>query len=117
MRWVVLVLWLAVPTAVRAHPLAPSLLELHERYDGGLDVEWRVPALAVPGLRATPVLPAACRDASAHETSSDGARIDTRWRVACDGPLVGGRVGVRDVGPAGAVVRVVFRDGRVAQRL
>jgi hydrogenase/urease accessory protein HupE len=101
-----------------AHPLAPSLLELRERGAGSVGVEWKVPRAEVPGTAATPLLPARCRGASNPTTTMDAVGITTRWTVECGaGTLVGEEVGVTAPGPAGAVVRVVFADGRVVQQL
>lgn len=109
---------LLVATPVGAHPLAPSLLELHQRDGGRADVEWRVPVARVPGSHPAPVLPSRCRDASAHDTTRDEIAVRTRWTVDCDAALgPGDAIGVRDVDPSGAVVRLVFADGRVAEHL
>src|SRR4029450_12068350 len=75
--------------------------------------------------------PARCRDASARTTTGnagvrgseplstgDAVGVVTRWTVDCGSEtLVGEEVGVTGPGPAGAVVRVVFADGQVAQQL
>ncbi len=94
------------------------MLEVHERGDGAVDVEWKMPAAGVPGAAPSPVLPARCHDASPRTTTTDAVGVTTRWTAACgDGTLVGEEVGVAGLGPAGAVVRVVLADGSVAQRL
>jgi hydrogenase/urease accessory protein HupE len=109
---------LVLASRVFAHPLAPSLLELREGDAGSFDVVWKVPVAQVPGTAATPLLPAGCRDTSARTTVGDAVGVVTRWTVACGARgLVGEDVGVATPGPAGAVVRVVFADGRVAQQL
>jgi hydrogenase/urease accessory protein HupE len=115
--WPIVVALVAART-LAAHPLSPALLALVEHEGGAVDVEWKVPIARVPGTAPAPVLPPRCRDATPHESVSDGVGVRTSWRVECgEGSLVGERVGVHDPGPAGAVVRVVLRDGRVAQRL
>ncbi len=117
MRVVVgIVLVLARGAVVAAHPLAPSLLELREHDAGRVDVQWKVPVTEVPGLAATPVLPAACRDASPRVRASDGVGVATRWTIECGESLVGQHLGVTGLGPAGAVVRIVLAGGRVAPR-
>jgi len=118
MRVGTVLLLLAVARSLAAHPLAPSLLELRQRDGGRVDVEWRVPVARVPRAAAVPLLPARCRDASPRESAGDGVAVRTRWTADCgDGLGPGDTIGVRDVEPAGAVVRVVFPDGRVSQRL
>ena len=110
------ILGTAVPSL--GHPLAPSLLALHERDDGRVDVEWKTPVASVPGTAASPRLPPGCREVSPRERSADGVGVRTRWAVACEAPtLVGQRIGFEGAGPAGVVVRIVFRDGRVVERL
>jgi hypothetical protein len=77
-------------------------------------VEGAVPAR--PGASATPLLPTQCRDTTPRTRAQAGVGVETRWLAECGG-LLGERVGVRDAGPTGTVVRVVFRDGRVVERL
>jgi hydrogenase/urease accessory protein HupE len=111
---------LVVLATVRAyaHPLAPSVLELREQDDGRIAVSWKVPSARIPGTSATPILPASCRDVTPRERIDDAVGIQTHWLVECGSESVlGARVGVRDAGPTGTVVRVAFRDGRVVERL
>ena len=118
MRSALLLLALAVATPLGAHPLAPSVLELREREAGRLDVEWKVPAARAPGASAAPLLPPRCRDVAQREVVLDPLAARTRWAVECERELgAGDTIGVRDVEAAGAVVRLVRRDGRVSQRL
>ena len=118
MRAGVLLLLLATAVPLAAHPLAPALLELREGDAGRADVEWRVPALRRPGPTPTPTLPARCRDVTPRDTTLDGMAVHTRWTVDCGDALgPGDAIGVRDVDPSGAVVRVVWRDGSTAERL
>jgi hydrogenase/urease accessory protein HupE len=112
------VLVLFAVTRVAAHPLAPALLELRQRAGGRVDVEWKVPAARPSRATPTPVFPPRCRDASAREAMLDGTAVRTRWSIACEPGLApGDAIGIRDVDPAGAVVRVRLADGRVAERL
>jgi len=106
----------AVPLA--AHPLAPALLEIRELGNGIADVTWKVPRDRPPGAAAVPRLPERCHALTTEETGVDGAGLATRWRVDCGAaPLAGERIGVAhpEMLPSGAVVRVVFPDGRVAE--
>lgn len=113
-----LLLVLAAATAARAHPLAPSLLDVHVLGGGRVEIVWKVPQMRAPGAEATPVLPERCRAETEAPAQVEGGGVVTRWTADC-GPasLVGERLGVRDVDPAGAVVRVVLEDGRVVQGL
>jgi hydrogenase/urease accessory protein HupE len=109
---------LIAATPASAHPLAPSLLDVRALGNGRIDVVWKVPQLRAPGADASPVLPDRCRPETDAVARAEAGGIVSRWRADC-GPasLVGERLGVRDVDPAGAVVRVVLEDGRVVQGL
>jgi hydrogenase/urease accessory protein HupE len=101
-----------------AHPLAPALLEIRELGNGLADVTWKVPRDRPPGAAAVPRLPERCRALTPEVTGVDGAGMATRWRVDCGAAsLAGERLGVThpEMLPSGAVVRVVFSDGRVAE--
>jgi hydrogenase/urease accessory protein HupE len=101
-----------------AHPLAPALLEIRELGNGIADVTWKVPRDRPPGAAAVPRLPERCRALTPEVTGVDGAGMATRWRVDCGAAsLAGERLGVAhpEMLPSGAVVRVVFSDGRVAE--
>ena len=102
----VVLLHLAAPAPLEAHPLAPALLQVRQGDAGRADVEWRVPALRRPGPTPTPTLPARCRDVTPRDTTLDGMAVRTRWTVDCGHPIgPGDAIGVRDVDPSGAVVR------------
>jgi hydrogenase/urease accessory protein HupE len=107
-----------LPALVAAHPLEPSLLELHEDGAGWVRVVWTTPPRRVPGVVTQVVLPPSCRSATAPEVSGDADRIVTRWSADC-GPagLVGRRVGVTDLAEtrSEALVRILFADGRLVQ--
>jgi hydrogenase/urease accessory protein HupE len=110
------VVLVAVPLA--AHPLAPALLEIHELGGGGAEVTWKLPRARPPGPAAVPVLPERCRAVTPEVTAVDGAGVATRWRVECGAAsLARERIGVEHPEglPSGAVVRIVFADGRVAE--
>jgi hypothetical protein len=107
-----------LPAPVVAHPLEPSLLEIHEGDAGHVEVDWTTPARRVPGVVMRVVLPEACRAGAAPETSDGPERVVARWSAEC-GPdgLVGRRVAVTDLADARAeaLVRITLRDGRVVQ--
>ena len=107
-----------LPALVAAHPLEPSLLELHEDGAGWVRVVWTTPPRRVPGVVTQAVLPPSCRPGTAPEVTEDADRIVTRWSADC-GPagLVGRRIGVKDLAEARseALVRILFADGRLVQ--
>jgi hydrogenase/urease accessory protein HupE len=116
-RFLVAIL-LVLPTAVRAHPLAPSLLELHESGDGRAEIGWKVPLLRAPGPPPEPVLPLRCHPTSPRVESVEDTGLRTRWTVDCGaGTLTGEQIGVTglDAVTIAAVIRVVLADGRVVQ--
>ena len=118
MRLAFLLTVVCAPVAVVAHPLAPSLLVLREGEAGRVEVEWKMPVVGVPGPPAMPVLPSGCRETTPRERFADLLGVRWRWTVACAGStLVGAQVGIESPGPAGVVVRIVLRDGRVVERL
>ena len=55
-----LVLVLRLGGLAAAHPLEPSLLELHEGDGGHVEVLWTTPPRRVPGVVTRPVLPGRC---------------------------------------------------------
>jgi hydrogenase/urease accessory protein HupE len=120
-RWLVIVLGLvAVP--VLAHPLAPSVLELHETGGGRVDVAWKTTLFRSPGSDPEPLLPGRCRAATGRVTTTEATDTRTRWTVECGASgLVGGAIGIADAGgPLGspapsAVVRITLADGRVME--
>jgi len=111
-----LVVLALVPATLRAHPLAPSLLEVHERDGGQLDVGWKTPLLRARGAEVAPVLPSRCRDVGARTVAEENGGVWTRWTVDCGpGGLVGEQLGATGFGGSGigALIRVTLADGRV----
>jgi len=110
------VLLMAGPLA--AHPLAPALLEIRALGDGGAEVGWKLPRTHPLGADAVPRLPERCHAVTPATTAVDGTGLTSRWRVECgSAPLTGERIGVDRLAalPSGAVIRVVFADGRIAE--
>lgn len=110
-----LALHLLVASAA-AHPLEPSLLELHERA-GGVDVAWTTPARRVPGVTPRVVLPEGCYSGEPR-VSEEVERIVTRWTAECGpGGLAGRRLSVTDLAEARSevLVRVAYGNGRTVQ--
>lgn len=108
----------ALAGVARAHPLAPSLLELRERADGAVEVLFRTPLAARPGAAVTPELPPDCRAAGAPELTTDAASATLRWRALCPpGGLRGARIGVSGLRESGtdALLRMELADGEVVR--
>ena len=104
-----------VATAVRAHPLAPSLLELREAADGAITARWKTPSRRVPGSRLTPQLPDGCRIVGERVPETSALEVVTEWDVACDaGGLTGRRIAVDGIAASRAdvLVRLELADGR-----
>jgi hydrogenase/urease accessory protein HupE len=113
----VVVLLLAVlPNVVRAHPLAPALLELRELGGGRVAVSWKRSLLAIPGVEVAPVLPPGCRTEGAPLSKTEADSVTSTWTIACAASgLVGTRVGFTGLGDAktDALVRITLADGRL----
>ena len=97
------------------HALAPSLLELREADDGRVEVLWKTSALALPGVRLEPVLPAGCRHLGAPVLSYEETMAIRRWTADCDG-LEGRTIAVRGLesSKTEVLLRVELADGRRA---
>jgi len=103
-----------------AHPLAPALLEIRELPGGSADVKWKTPVIAAPGSRLHPLLPEACANVSPPAAAaSDSLSAVWHWMVSCRAGIAGTRVGVAglDAAQTQALVRIVFTDGRVVQKV
>ncbi len=106
--------------SARAHPLAPSLLELREQGEGVFAVRWKTPSLRAPGVEIEPVLPAHCRETSERVGEAGPSHVEFRWQVDCgEEGLEGATLGVTglDRSRMTALVRVVFADARLAKGL
>jgi len=112
-------LWAVAPAApVAAHKLAPSLLQLEERADGGFDASFKTPRQRPAGVEIAPVLPATCRETAAPRVEADAASVTLRWQLDCGAEgLVGQSLGVSGLAESStnALVRVALRDGRRMQ--
>ncbi len=110
----------SVPAAVRAHPLAPALLDIRESEAGRADVSWKTSLLRVPGSNVQPVLPSSCRAVTSPTPIEDTNSLTTRWSVSCEpGSLVGQRIGIDGLARAkiDALLRISLADGRVVLRV
>lgn len=108
--------------AAFAHPLAPALLELHERGEGSFDVRFKTSLYRSVGVGASlrPRLPEHCEPVGAPRAFGDGAAWIETSSLAC-GPrgLVGEWVGIDGLGANGidALLRVELADGRTLGRV
>lgn len=109
-----------LPSEGRAHPLAPSLLELHERPDGLVDVRFKTPVLQARGAAHSPRLPFACEPVGGANERREGSGVVIEYRVDCgEAGLTGRIIGIDglEAGVANALVRVVSPRGDVRQAL
>ena len=111
---------LSLPAAARAHPLSPSLLEIHEGADGRAEVVWREPAVRASATEPRPVLPDSCPGVGRIKVTGNEVMREERWRVNCGAAgIAGRRIGVTGLAESGtdALVRIRLRDGQVLQRV
>jgi hydrogenase/urease accessory protein HupE len=110
-----LVGWLGLPAAARAHEARPAYLEITETAPGRFDVMWRTPVLAGMRLRVALQLPADLKNEKepAVQELADSL-VERRWIRAGEGGLAGKRIefpglqaSITDV-----LVRIEMLDGR-----
>jgi hypothetical protein len=100
----------------RAHPLAPSLLDVRLGPDGRAEVLFKTPALRPAGTAIEPVLPGHCRPLGEPEVAEEGSAAVVRMHVDCgERGLVGSRLGFSGLGDSrtNALVRVELPGGFV----
>jgi hydrogenase/urease accessory protein HupE len=101
-----------------AHPLAPSLLELHERADGSAVLVFRTPRLRAANAALSPILPERCLAIGTPRTARDERAETTQIDLDCGRrSLAGIELGVAGLRESGtnALVRVEFSDGTRVQ--
>ena len=119
-RWAAAFALALAPSVAIAHPLAPALLELHERGEGRVEVGWKLPLRTLAGFDRSPELPATCRLVETLPRVVTGLSVTERWIADCGaGGLVGQRVGVRglDITSTDALLRVTLASGHVIERV
>ena len=114
-----------LPEALRAHPMAPSLLELRES-DGSVLVLWKISLLNPQAANLQPLLPPPCRIlSSGWEDAPTVERVHNtglirRWTYDC-GPagLEGRRIAVEGLERTdlSVLLRAVLGDGRTARTI
>jgi len=117
---IMLALGVGLVSPVAAHPLAPALLELVEEDSGRVEVLWKQSALARPGTRVEPVLPAACPALRRPELEEREGALRLRWAIDCgEQGLVGQplRIDGLDAARIDGLVRIELADGRRIQRV
>lgn len=110
----------ASATTVRAHPLAPSLLELRDTGAGRFAVRWKTSAFRPTGAHLAPILPDWCSRVDDETTSADPAAIEHRFTIDCGARgLHGATLGVRDldVSRTLALIRIELADGGLVREL
>lgn len=111
----VLFVTLSVAWSAAGHPLAPSLFELRETGDGGVEVSWKTSLLQPAGSDLTPMMPAHCKQLHEPIVERDATSVTLRWAANCGTRgLVGERLKVTGLERTrtDALVRVELEDGR-----
>ena len=116
---VALVLLALGASDLRAHALAPSLLELRELPGQRAAVRWKQPAQQPPGTRLWPLLPESCIPEDEGEWLREGTGVVHAYTVACEGPLRGLEVGVDGLAssPTSVLLRVESLDGETLRQV
>jgi hydrogenase/urease accessory protein HupE len=102
--------------SARAHPLAPSLLDVRLGADGRAEVLFKTPALRPAGTSIEPLLPPHCAPLGEPEVAEQGSAALVRLRVDCGARgLIGARLGFSGLGDSrtNALVRVELPGGFV----
>lgn len=113
------ILMLMAP-GVRAHKLAPSLLEIRqENADGDYSVSWKTPRYSPTPVPIVPRLPDGCSDMSERSASYEGTGVRVVWRMHCANPLEGALLQIEGLAEnqSAALVRVEWVGGAVSQGL
>jgi len=108
-------LWLGVQGEVRAHPLAPGLLEIKALDQGRAEVTWKTSRLRPRGVEIQPVLPPECPTVSDGEMEQADQSVTLRWIIDCGASgLTGKTLAVSGLAaaPIDVLVRVELSDDR-----
>jgi hydrogenase/urease accessory protein HupE len=112
--WLLVALLLTglAPDRSYAHEVRPGYLELTEVDAGSFDAFWKVPARGEYRLALYARMPAGCTEAPDTGSFVGGAFV-TRWRVRCDGGLIGKRITIDglEATRTDVLVRISHRDG------
>ena len=110
-RLALLALLLAGPSA--AHELRPGYLALRELGEGRYEASFRVPTREGAALALQAVLPEACQEEGPRSVAAAPGALDTRWRFACPGGLVGREIRIDGLAATltDVLVRIERADG------
>ena len=106
--------------AVRAHKLAPSLLDIRqESATGDYAVSWKTPRYSPTPVPIVPRLPDGCRDTSGRDATYEGTGVRVVWRMHCANPLAGALLQIEGLAEnqSAALVRIAWAGGAVSQGL
>lgn len=113
---------LGLPSAVSAHPLAPSVLSFEQGLNGKVVMRWRAPMKRPKGQSLRPLVPKACEalgPAKLEKTNEETAVLET-LELRCVPPDMMGAVirveGLED-SSVNVVVRIVRVDGEVTHAI
>lgn len=103
--------------AASAHPLTPALLQWQVGEADTHEVIWRSSVLRVRGAEVWPEWPHGCEAQPLQEAVVlDGDALEQRWRLRCDGPMVGRTLAVRGLDEAGISVVLRVIEPRATQQ-
>jgi hypothetical protein len=111
----VALLFIVQAAGVRAHPMAPSLLEVTESETGWAEVTWKTPITRTPGWEMRPRLPSFCKPVDLPTLERVKTGIVEKWEVECSGrSLEGATIDVEgiDRSRTDVLLRVSLADGR-----
>ncbi|MDH3685790.1 MAG: HupE/UreJ family protein [Myxococcales bacterium] len=106
---------LLAPATLGAHPLAPSLFELHETEPGHLRIRWKTPARVTRVGAPQPVLPRQCQPEGEPRWTREGSGHVVHFEARCDpAALVGSELGVDGLvaSRTEALLEIELSDGR-----
>jgi hydrogenase/urease accessory protein HupE len=106
--------------SLRAHALAPSLLQLEAAGDGIYAVKWKTPLKRVEGSQLRPMLPSHCLALDGGSNKPEGTAMVYRWQVDCgEKGLVGSAVQISGIASsrADALLRIKLDDGRTLNQV
>ncbi len=105
---------------VRAHKLAPSLLQITELEQGRIEVFWKESVFRKRGDRVDPVLPDSCAPDGQPFFEKSGTGMSLRWLADCSGKsLKGSCIRANWMGKAATcvVLKIILADGQQIQTI
>jgi hypothetical protein len=80
--------------AALAHEIRPAFLHIREVEPATYDILWKTPAQGDMRLALNVELPASCSNVGEPRSTLVDAAVIQRWRVRCDGGLIGKEIGI-----------------------